>query len=52
MRKAGLEPDKLLKLLRSYHYSPFVVKETGLQSVEDNELLSGDFNVNLIWKKL
>ncbi len=52
MRKAGLEPDKLLKLLRSYNYSPFVVKETGLQPIEDNELLSGDFNVNLIWKKV
>lgn len=52
MRKAGLEPEKLLKLLRSFNYIPFVVKETSLQTVEDHELLSEDFNVNLIWKKV
>lgn len=52
MRKDGLDPAKLLNLLKSYGYVPFVVKGLDLESVEDEALLARDSNVNLIWKKL
>lgn len=51
MRKDGLEPVKLLELLRSYGYSPFIVKGSGLEPIENASLLSASSNVDLIWKK-
>ena len=51
MRKEGLDPAKLLSLLRSYHYSPFIVKGINLEPIDDEFLLSVESNVDLIWKK-
>lgn len=51
MRKEGLDPAKLLDLLKSYHYKPFIIKGVNLEPIDDEFLLSVESNVDLIWKK-
>lgn len=52
MREAGLEPEKLLILLRSYGFSPFIFNGLNLDSIDDKTLLSNNSSINLIWKKI
>lgn len=52
MRNVGLDPAKLLSLLKSYDYSPFIVKGMNLEPVDDKFLLSVESNLDLIWKKI
>lgn len=51
MRKAGLDPEKLLDFLRSYNYIPYIVNEMNLEPADNQSLLSIESNINLIWKK-
>ena len=51
MRKDGLDPAKLISLLKSYNYSPFLVKGINLEPIDDELLLSVESNLDLIWKK-
>lgn len=51
MRKGGVEPADLLKLLRSYGFVPHVIRDLELDSIDDESLLSRDTNINLLWKK-
>jgi hypothetical protein len=51
MRKVGLDPAKLISLLRSYDYSPFMIKGMDLEPIDDEFLLSAESNHDLIWKK-
>jgi hypothetical protein len=51
MRKVGLDPAKLISLLRSYDFSPFMIKGMDLEPIDDGFLLSAESNHDLIWKK-
>ena len=51
MRKEGLDPAKLISLLRSYDYRPFIIKGMNLEPIDDAFLLSVEWNYDLIWKK-
>jgi FkbM family methyltransferase len=52
MRKVGLEPEKLISLLRSYNYRPFIIEGMDLAPIDDEFLLSVELNIDLIWKKV
>jgi FkbM family methyltransferase len=51
MRKEGLDPVKLISLLRSYDYRPFIINGMNLEPIDDAFLLSVESNYDLIWKK-
>lgn len=51
MRKGGISPDKLIELLKSFHFKPFVINGLSLMPISDQDLLSRDKNINLLWKK-
>ena len=51
MRKGGLDPAKLIDLLRSYNFSPFRINGMNLEPVDDEQLLKAELNLDLIWKK-
>ena len=51
MRRVGLDPIKLISLLRSYNYRPYIIKGMNLEPIHDEFLLSVDLNYDLIWKK-
>jgi FkbM family methyltransferase len=51
MRRVGLDPIKLISLLRSYNYIPYIIKGMNLEPIHDEFLLSVDLNYDLIWKK-
>lgn len=51
MRKEGLDPAKLIFLLKSYDYRPFIIKGVNLEPIDDAFLLSVESNCDLIWKK-
>jgi FkbM family methyltransferase len=52
MRKGGMEPARLLQLLRSHRYVPHLIKNNRKVEVDDTTLLRRDSNVNLFWEKI
>jgi FkbM family methyltransferase len=51
MRKGHVDPAKLLTLLRTADFSPFVIDGLDLLPITDEELLGRNDNINLLWIK-
>ncbi len=50
MRKGGVEPAKLLNLLRSHDYRPYSI-DIDVTPIADETLLDRENNINLLWVK-
>ena len=50
MRKGGVEPSKLLELLRSFDYQPYNITG-GVSSIDNETLLRREHNIDLLWVK-
>ncbi|MGM0531524.1 MAG: FkbM family methyltransferase [Bacteroidota bacterium] len=51
MRKGGLEPAKMLDLLKEYQFVPYIIENQKKVAIDDNTILNSNSNLNLIMEK-
>ncbi|MFW5901149.1 MAG: FkbM family methyltransferase [bacterium] len=51
MRKGGLDPAEVLRLLRAHQFVPHIIKNQTKVPVEETTLLNSNANANILWEK-
>ena len=51
IRRGDYDPKSIIKLLETYHYSPFLVSHQGCQPITIEALLNDETEQNILWKK-